>query len=114
MKNVRWAQAALLAVVLPACAHTSSGQVANASNVEAQAGHDQSAQHDGALAANGVQSSGQPTRRVYLASGSGINEHNYVRTGVVADGVSCDAWSADPNKQCDISHLVARSISHSH
>ena len=117
MKTVRWAQAALLAVALPACAHTSStsNDQARASAERTREPYDQEQAHfdqtagGGSYYAEAAAPAGTTSRRVYLAS-----DNTYVvyeqKPTVTVDAKNCDPWSDDKRQQCDLSQLVENSI----
>jgi hypothetical protein len=114
MRNVRWAHAALLAVVLPACAHTSQTEVespASAQTEDSQPSH-VPADSDWTASADATKpQSAQSMRRVFLASTSSEFNTTYpLRQEVVVDAPSCDPWSADQKERCDLSEMATTSI----
>ena len=113
MRNLRWAHAALLAVALPACAHTSQNEVQNPADVQ---GDDEQPQHipadsDWTAKADPRGTSSQRLRPVFLAaSTSDVNTTYPLRQTVIADAPSCDPWSAEVGERCDLSDMVNTSI----
>ena len=111
MRHVRWAHAALLAVVLPACAHTSQNEVQNPASVH----EDSEPTHvpaDSEWTAS-ADTTKRPSfmRRVFLASTtSDVNTSYPLRQEVTVDGPTCDPWSAEPRSRCDLSAMVDTSI----
>ena len=115
MKNLRWANAALLAVVLPACAHTSQTEVENPASVQTEDSQPTHVPADSEWTASAEETkrqSAKSARRVFLAStSSDFNNPNPLRQEeeVVVDAPSCDPWSADATERCDLDEMVATS-----
>jgi hypothetical protein len=117
MRNVRWAHAALLAVVLPACAHTSQNEVQNPASVQNEDSEPTHVPADSEWTASADETkkqSAKSARRVFLASTSSDfnnpNNPNPLRQEeVVVDAPSCDPWSADATERCDLDEMVATS-----
>lgn len=121
MRNVRWAHAALLAVVLPACAHGGSNDnVENPSSSEDNnpSVQQQPAEREWVLAQGGeVNTTGeaktfrQRLRPVFLAANtSDVNTTYALKSTVEVDAPSCDPWSAESEDRCDLSDIVTQSI----
>ena len=112
MKNVRWAHAALLAVVLPACAHTSSNELENPATVQTDDGQPQHVPAESDWTAQGGETpSTHRLRPMFLAATtSDVNTTYVLRQEVIVDAPSCDPWSADAQGRCDLSDMVTTSI----
>jgi len=118
MRNVRWAHAALLAVVLPACAHGGSNETVENPATNTEDAHptvqQQPANAEWVLAQGGetntttteAKAYRQRVRPVFLAAAD-----SYVQKSTVeADAPSCDPWSGEARERCDLSELVTQSI----
>ena len=113
MTNVRWAHAALLAVVLPACAHTSSSEVENPATVQNDDGQPQHvpAESDWTAQSGESRHTHATLRPVFLAaSNSDVHTTYALKQLVMVDAPSCDPWSAGVEGRCDLSELVTTSI----
>jgi hypothetical protein len=117
---VRWAHAALLAVVLPACAHGGSNEsVENpATNTEDNppAVQQQPADREWVLAQGGetnattgeAKAYRQRIRPVFLAA---ADVNAYVQESrVEAEAPNCDPWSGKSGESCDLSEMVTESL----
>lgn len=113
MRTVRWAQIALLAVV-PACAHTSSGQVQNASTTSSsQATAAASDLGDTSALAQSEDTGkvGRKTRIITLGSAQyEVPTTSSDAQAVVADGTTCSPWSRDPAQQCTFEEATSAGI----
>jgi hypothetical protein len=107
MRSVRWAQVALLAVA-PACAHTSSGQVENASTVEATAGLPDSPAAI-ATADNSINTMGTRTRFTYLGTQQTVVAPQ-LSGQIVADAPTCDPWADDERARCTFEEAVSQRL----
>jgi len=101
MTNVRWARAALLALGLSACAHTSSSP------------HQQTLPWSGTLGAADSVAETPPragatnTRYAYLVAGPIYDQE--LTGAAVADATWCDPWADLSTKLCDLPALATRS-----
>jgi hypothetical protein len=114
MRNVRWAHAALLAVVLPACAHTSQNEVEHPGTVQ---GDDSRPEHipaesDWTAKVDGKATAAQRVRPIFLAANNTSDQNTTypLKQSVIVDAPSCDPWSADAVGRCDLSDMVTTSI----
>jgi hypothetical protein len=113
MRTVRWAQIALLAVV-PACAHSSSGQGQNASTSSAKTAEAEvpALGDQTALAQDDTNDKiGRSTRTITL--GSTEVEVPTTRSdaqAVVADGTTCSPWADDPAARCTFEEATSAGI----
>jgi hypothetical protein len=113
MRTVRWAHAALLAVVLPACAHGGSNENENPNTTPNKAAVEQQpADSEWVLAQGGeAKSFRQRLRPAYLAATtSDLNTTYVLRQEVVADAPNCDPWAPASRERCDLSELVTNSM----
>lgn len=115
MRTVRWAHAALLAVVLPACAHGGSNENENpntTSNKANQAVQQQPADTEWVLAQGGeAKTFRQRLRPVFLAAtNSDVNTTYVLRQEVVVDAPTCDPWASKETTRCDLSEQVTNSM----
>lgn len=112
MRTVRWAHAALLAVVLPACAHGGSNENENPNTTSNKAVEQQPASSEWVLAQGGEHKTfRQRLRPVFLAANtSDVNTTYALKQEVVVDGTSCNPWAAKESARCDLSEMVDVSI----
>ena len=113
MRNVRWAHAALLAVVLPACAaQTSQTEVENPASVQTEDSEPTHVPADSEWTASvdgTKKQSAQSMRRVFLASASDFSTTYPAPQEVIVDAPTCDPWSADVKGRCDLDEMVNES-----
>lgn len=109
MRSVRWAQVALLAVA-PACAHTSSGQVENASTVEATAGQPETPAATATADNSTINTMGTRTRFTYLGSEQTVEAPQVISGEVFADAPTCDPWAKDQGERCTFEEAVSQRI----
>ena len=109
MRSVRWAQVALLAVA-PACAHTSSGQVENASSVEATAGLPENPAATATADNSTINTMGTRTRYTYLGSEQTVEAPQVASGEVVADAPTCDPWANEKSARCTFEEAVTERI----
>lgn len=95
MTNVRWAQAALLALGLAACAHSSPSS------------HQTLPSSDTLAETPAPAQAATSTRYMYLVAGP-IYDQEFTGTAV-ADADWCDPWADLSTQLCDLPALAARS-----
>ena len=118
MRNVRWAHAALLAVVLPACAHGGSNENENPNTTSNKAAHEQPAVQQRPTDSEWILAQGgesktfrQRLRPVFLAANtSDVNTTYALRQEVVVDAPSCDPWAVKEKARCDLEQMIDVSI----
>jgi hypothetical protein len=114
MRTVRWAQIALLAVV-PACAHSSSGQAEKASTSPAKTAQAQGTvpelEDATSLAASDPSKVGRSTRYITLGTTQvEATTSDRAIQAVVADGTTCNPWADNVADRCSFEESVAHSL----
>lgn len=114
MRTVRWAQIALLAVV-PACAHSSSGQAKTASTSQVQTAQSEVPELGDTSALAEAERSDKVGRstRVITVGGARVEvptTQSISQAAVVADGTTCEPWAVDPKSRCSFEEATSAGI----